>query len=209
MHSNGGMGEPITNKPPVNGGQAAILNVLNSLDDKVKDMYNDEDTFASFVFYCLSTTIKKGTWRVGQNKKLVSHLFTPYDEALALLILENNCDGIKEIVANIDSTYKKRKIKTKYTCKGSFKKGGDFKKADGGQGWTKEGLRRFVELTRIVEESRATNGRCKTIELKIKDSYIIKRSSDMGQNDNIDEDHGEDGNESDSEPVYVCTGIPI
>ena len=66
LHSNVSMGEPITNNPPVNGGQAAIdayyfkkhapaiLNVLNSLDDKVKDMYNDEDTFASFVFYCLS-----------------------------------------------------------------------------------------------------------------------------------------------------------
>jgi hypothetical protein len=80
------MGEPITNNPPVNGEQAAInayyfkkhspatLKVINSLDDKVKDMYNDEDAFASFVFYCLSMMIKKGTWRVGRNKKIG---FTP------------------------------------------------------------------------------------------------------------------------------------
>jgi len=55
---------------------------------------------------------------------LVSHLFTPYDEALALLILENNCDGLKDIVANGALTDKKKKIITKYTCKRSFKKGG-------------------------------------------------------------------------------------
>ena len=47
------------------------------------------------------------------------------------------------------------------------------------------------------------------IELKIKDSYIIKRSSDMGENNNVDEDQEEDEDESNSEPVYVCTGIPI
>ena len=174
-------------------------------------MYNDEDAFASFVFYCLSMTIKKGTWRVSQNKKLVSHLFTPYDETLALLILENNCDGLKDLVANGASADKKKKIETKYTCKRSFKKGGDgghVKKADGGQGWMKAGMRWFIELTRIIEELRV-NGHHKMIELKIKDSYIIKRSSDMGENNNVDEDQEEDEDESNSEPVYVCTGIPI
>jgi hypothetical protein len=225
MQTNGGVGEPIPDNPPADGGQAAIdsyffkkhapalSRVLTSLDGNVKDLYSDEDAFASFIFYCLSTTIKKGTWRVGRNKKLVSQLFTPYDEALALLILENNCAGIKDLVANGTPADKKKKIATKYTCRGQFKKGGDGgsvkKKADGGHGWTKAGMRRFVELTRIVKDSRANSHRV-ALELRIKDSYVIKRSSESGGNNNGDEDEeDEDEDDDDSEPVFVCTGIPI
>lgn len=75
-------------------------------------------------------TIKKSAWRLGRNKKLVSLLFTKYDEALALLILENNCDGIIKIVETVSGD--RRTIKTKYTCKG-------FTESKGGRGWTEEG----------------------------------------------------------------------
>ena len=57
--------------------------------------------------------------------------------ALALLIFENNCIGIKDIVKNGPLADKKKKIKTKYTCKGHSRKGdggGRVKKADGGHG---------------------------------------------------------------------------
>jgi len=174
----------------------------------VRGLFLDEEAFASFVFYCLSTTIKKGTWRLGRNKKLVSQLFTPYDEGLAVLILENNADGIRDLIAN-GRPDKKKKIKTKYTCKEYFKKGDDGtlkknkkNKADGGQGWTKAGMRRYNELTNIVKESRA-GGRRTALEQQIKDSYIVKRSNEGKDSDEDEED------DDDDEPMYVCTGIPI
>ena len=78
-----------------------------------------------------------------------------------MLIVENNCIGIKKIVANgPPAADKKKKIKTKYTpCKGPFKRAVDgtrAKKGDGGHGWTIAGMRCFIELTQIVEESRAS-----------------------------------------------------
>ena len=142
---------PISVNPPADGTQAqidkyffkkhalALLRVLACIEDNPRQLYSDEEAFASFVYNCLSTTIKKGAWRIGQNKKLVSQLFTPYDEALALLIVENNWIGIKEILANGPTSDKKKKIKTKYTCKGIFKRAGDgthVKKGDSGHGWT-------------------------------------------------------------------------
>ena len=223
LERNGGVGEPIADNPPADGGQSeidsyffkkhapALSRVLSIIDNDVKAIYSDEGAFASFIYYCLSTTIKKGTWRVGRNKKLVSDLFTPYDEALALLILENNCIGIKDLVANGPPADKKKKIKTKYTCKGNVRKGdggGRGKKADGGHGWTKAGMRRFVELTKIVEDSRA-HGRRRSLEQRIKDSYVIRRSNGRGDEEEEEDDDDDDDYDSDSEPVFVCTGIPI
>jgi hypothetical protein len=121
--------EPMADYPPISGGQAeidafyfkkhapALSRVLSFIEeDDVKGLFLDEATFASFVYNCLSTTIKKGTWRLGRNKKLVSELFTPCDEALALLILENNANGIRDLIAN-GRPDNKKKIKTKYTCR--------------------------------------------------------------------------------------------
>ena len=216
-----GIEEPLSDNPPDDGGQSeidsyffkkhapALSRVLSYVEGDVNDLYLDNEAFASFIYYCLSTTVKKGTWRVGRNKRLVSHLFTPYDEALALLILENNCVGLRDIVTNGPPTDKKKKIKTKYTCKGQFKKGGDggrLKKADGGRGWIKAGMRRFVDLTKIVEESRARQHRM-AMELQIKQSYVIKRATTTGGDEGDDADDYDD--DSDSEPVIVCTGIPI
>jgi hypothetical protein len=116
-----GYDEPLANNPPCNGGQAyidlfffkkhapALSRVLSFIEeDDVKGLFLDEEAFASFVYYCLSTTIKKGTWRIGRNKKLVSQLFTPYDEGLALVLLENNAEGIRDILANGRPDKKKR-----------------------------------------------------------------------------------------------------
>jgi hypothetical protein len=77
--------------------------------------------------------------------------------------------------------------------------------ADGSQGWTKAGTRRFNELTEIVKESRERSQRI-ALEQRIKDSYVIRRSRGGGGSSD-DDDDSED--ESDDEPVYVCTGIPI
>jgi hypothetical protein len=56
-------------------------------------------------------TIRKLSWRLGQNKTFVSQLFTKYDEALALLILENNCAGITDIVEGVAAD--RKNIKTR------------------------------------------------------------------------------------------------
>jgi hypothetical protein len=136
-----GFDEPIPDNPP-DGTQAeidswfckkhapALSRMLSYVEGDIAELYEDEEAFAAFVHFALSTTtIKKSAWRLGWNKKLVSSLlFTKYDKALAVLILENNCDGIKEIVEGVSG--ERRTIKTKYTCKG-------FKESNkGGRSWT-------------------------------------------------------------------------
>jgi hypothetical protein len=183
--------EPIPDNPP-DGSQAeidswfskkhavALPRVLSYVEGNLSDLFNDQEAFAAFVHYALSTTIKKSSWRLGRNKKLVSQLFTKYDEALALLILENNCAGIKEIVEK--GAADKKTIKTKYTCRG-------FKKSDGGRGWTERGMMRFSEIVELVECARNHVARADN-ERKIKESYLVKRQnndSDSADDDSDDE----------------------
>ena len=146
----------------------------------------------------------KSSWRLGRIKTFVSQLFTKYDEALALLILENNCAGIIDIVEEVAAD--KKTINTRYTCRG-------FKKSDGGQGWTEEGMMRFSELAEIVESSRR-HGLRADIERRIKESYLVKRKVDDtsdGEDDNDGEDAGRTGGtRARRARVFVCTGgIPI
>ncbi len=206
--------EPIPDNPPDDSQAAidswfcerhapALPRVLSYIEGNVADLYQDEGAFAAFVHYALSTTIKKSSWRLGRNKKLVSHLFTKYDEALALLILENNCTGIQDIANGVPVD--KKKIKTKYTCEGKLKQ------SDGGCGWTKEAMRRVTEFTGIVEASRE-NGRRVGLEMKIKVAYLVTRARAEEDEDDEEDDEEEGGRHWGRvrhEPVYVCTGIPI
>lgn len=205
--------EPIPDNPP-DGSQGeidswfskkhavALPRVMSYIAEDLAGLYQDEEAFAAFVHYALSNTIRKSSWRLGRNKTFVSQLFTKYDEALALLILENNCAGITDIVEGVAAD--KKTIKTRYTCRG-------FKKSDGGRGWTEEGMMRFSELAEIVESSRR-HGLRADIERRIKESYLVKRKVD--DSDGEDDDDGEDagrtgGTRVRRARVFVCTGIPI
>jgi hypothetical protein len=203
--------EPIPDNPP-DGSQTeidswfskkhavALPRVMSYITENLAGLYQDEEAFAAFVHYALSNTIRKSSWRLGRNKTFVSQLFTKYDEALALLILENNCVGITDIVEGVAAD--KKTIKTKYTCRG-------FKKSDGGRGWTEEGMIRFSELTEIVESSRS-HGLRADIERRIKESYLVKRKGDVSDGDDDDgEEAGMTGGRVRRARVFVCTGIPI
>jgi hypothetical protein len=204
--------EPIPDNPP-DGSQAeidswfskkhaiALPRVMSYIANDLPRIYQDEEAFAAFVHYALSHTIKKSSWRLGRNKTFVSQLFTKYDEALALLILENNSAGITDIVEGVATD--KKTIKTRYTCRG-------FKKSDGGRGWTEEGMMRFSELTEIVESSRS-HGLRADIERRIKESYLVKRKVDDSDGDDDDDGNeaGRTGGRARRARVFVCTGIPI
>jgi hypothetical protein len=176
--------------------------MLSYIEGDMSELYEDEEAFAAFVHFALSTTIKKSAWRLGRNKKLVSLLFTKYDEALALLILENNCEGIKEI-AEGGAGERRTTIKTKYTCKG-------FKESNkGGRGWTEEGMLRFCDIKAIVDWSR-NHGRREGMERRIKEAYVVKRNNRRGEDsDEEDEGGGRVRGRMPSERLIVCTGIPI
>jgi hypothetical protein len=208
-----GIDEPIPDNPP-DGTQAqidswfckkhapALSRMLSYVEGDMAELYEDEGAFAAFVHFALSTTIKKSAWRLGRNKKLVSLLFTKYDEALALLILENNCEGIKEIAEGVGAG-ERRTIKTKYTCKG-------FKESNkGGRGWTEEGMLRFCDIEAIVDQSR-NHGRREGMERRIKEAYVVKRNNSRGEeSDEEDDDGGRVRGRMPRERLIVCTGIPI
>lgn len=177
-----------------------MLHIVESTD--VTDLYKDEDSFAAFVHFVLSSTIRKSTWRLGRNKKMISQLFTIHDEALALLLLENSSEGWRDVANGV--AVDKRNLKTKYTCKGKSVH------SDGGRGWTDNGMRRFSALTDIVRQSRS-NGQRVEIEARLKRAYTLKTGYVQGGHEDDSEDEGDDeqGASVRREPVYVDTGIPI
>ena len=73
-------------------------------------------------------------------------------------------------------------------------------------GLLKAGIRHFIELTQIVEESRKCGHRM-ILKQRIKDSYVIRRAG-VAEADEVEDDDA-DEEDSDSELIYVCTGIPI
>jgi hypothetical protein len=69
----------------------------------------------------------------------------------------------------------------------------------------KAGMRHFVELTKIVEESRA-HGRCMSLEQRIKYSYVMRRSNGWGDEEEEEED--DDDNDEDSDSEYSMQWYP-
>jgi hypothetical protein len=48
----------------------ALPRVLSYVEGNLADLFHDQEAFAAFVHYALSTTtIKKSSWRLGRNKK--------------------------------------------------------------------------------------------------------------------------------------------
>lgn len=102
------------------------------------------EIWKEYVELCLYPTIAQQKFKSKHKKEFLSDFVTPYDEAFAVLTLENN---IEEWIFQCLNQGKRGKDLTRYTGIG-YKKDGKKK------GWSKEGLRRFNTICDKIEDVR-------------------------------------------------------
>ena len=139
------------------------------------------DLFRTFVDFCLIHFTTSINWRYKACNMAISDIFTESDEALCILLIENNADDYVRMY------HEKRKIgrreaKPRYTkVECSEKK---FK------GWDKRGISRFNKIVTAVKRNREMST-SKEMEMKLKANYA-GISGNVAEND-IDDSNDDEG----------------
>ena len=101
---------------------------------------SDEDLLYLFYSKCVSRAVGKQKWNEFKDEKCLNEFVNPSDEALAMLVIENNLTKWMDEIRFGQDQRANEKHKTLYT--------------EGEQGckWTKRGMLRFVELLKGCRE---------------------------------------------------------
>ena len=116
---------------------------------------NDNESlmcYFEFIEYFVSAVVGKIRYKENRCVKVMSEFVTTADEALAILIFENNFDTWKDMAKN--TITKNSEVARKYTNGGSSK--GDTASSRRYQGWSSEGINRFNELFDLVKKDRSS-----------------------------------------------------
>lgn len=97
---------------------------------------------------CLAVMTGREEWKLNHRKIHLSNFITIADEALALVVLENNLAEWTAQITNNETSPPKKRRKTKYTGNGVREDGTK-------KGWSLEGKRRFNDIYDNVEKARA------------------------------------------------------
>ena len=144
------------------------------------------DLLQTFINYCLFHFCTSMNWRYKAYSTLISDIFTDSDEALCMLLIENNTSDYVKVMNN------KTKISRKFAQPKYTKMDNTSKKF---KGWNRKGIQRFNVLVRAVKLSRESS--CsKEMEIELKSRYQ-KISGRNINNDNYDS----------NELNYICIGI--
>jgi hypothetical protein len=137
---------PIYNKKVLDGLETLFQSYVNSEDPKklAKIRIEDINAFHAFAVLCLKHTVGVMTWKVKHRKMALSDIYSVSDEALALVILENNAQVWKDKVYGTATENSKGGRYMKQSKDGSIRKD-----------WSDEGKQRFDDLFCQVREQRA------------------------------------------------------
>lgn len=131
--------------------RAAIGHLLQRAKDKKVEYVRRDGTYQELKLFaeaCLSAVMMNQVWKMNFVRVKISQFVTLEDEALALLILENNVEEWIEQAERKEGEKpaKKRRL-TRYTGKG--------RKIDGTKkGWSLEGKERFNAIFDVLEKER-------------------------------------------------------
>ena len=125
-------------------------------DDGLEDLriHDNLDAFEVFVRYVIPPVVRKMLFRTKRIKEKVSTFVTVFDEAFAMLVLENNAEKWKIFYDNENQhglTSKKGKSAKPRYCPTS---GVDAKQSTYTGNWTEEGIDRYNELCDLVHQKR-------------------------------------------------------
>ena len=130
-------------------------------------------------------------WRYKACNSCISDIFTESDEALCILLIENNADDYAKMYRE-QRKIGRKEARPKYTKVECVEK--KFK------GWDRRGIRRFNTIVAAIKRNRELNT-SKEMELKLKANYVklsgkgveaedVESEEDM---DDLDEVNGYDG----------------
>ena len=89
------------------GEDKVIQNIKNLVElagdsnafDNMRLNSDNQEVFGTFVNYCLVHLTSSVNWRCKAYNTCISDIFTETDEALAMLLLENNIDGLQKVIS--------------------------------------------------------------------------------------------------------------
>lgn len=116
----------------------------------LEKIYEDLETFRAFVHFAMSAAVTRGTWRLVRARKCVSQIFTEYDEALALALLDNSCIAWNSLNNAVDEGTGAPLLRTKYICY-NIKVGN---KTGLKRGWSVKGVTQYNKFVALVKRVR-------------------------------------------------------
>jgi len=137
---------PIYNVHILDGLETLFQSHVNSNETKKlsRSRIDDINAFYAFVVLCLRHTVGVMTWKLKHRKFDISDIFSVSDEALALVVLENNAMVWKNKAYGTDTVVKAKYMKT--AKDGSVRKD-----------WSDEGKERFNDIFCQVKDLRLTS----------------------------------------------------
>ena len=137
---------PIYNVHILDGLETLFQSHVNSNETKKlsRIRIDDINAFHAFVVLCLRHTVGVMTWKLKHRKFDISDIFSVSDEALALVVLENNAMVWKNKAYGTDTVVKAKYMKT--AKDGSVRKD-----------WSDEGKERFNDIFCQVKDLRLTS----------------------------------------------------
>jgi hypothetical protein len=137
---------PIYNVHILDGLETLFQSHVNSNETKKlsRIRIDDINAFHAFVVLCLRHTVGVMTWKLKHRKFDISDIFSVSDEALALVVLENNAMVWKNKAYGTDTVVKAKYMKT--AKDGSVRKD-----------WSDEGKERFNDVFCQVKDLRLTS----------------------------------------------------
>ena len=150
----------------------------------------DKEHFNTFIELCLIHSTTAVRWRYKCYCTPISKIFTICDEALAMLMLENNVADLKRI--NSEKRKLTRKESTPKYTRVNKDTGNKF------QGWHKDGIKRFNELYKVVKEQREKE-ESKELEIELRNKFARLGNNDNNQGEGRQMQQGSDNDNSDNE----------
>ena len=156
--------------------------------DALQNLRQDPENFEVFetlVSFCLIHFTTSFNWRYNAYSVVISELFTPSDEALCILLLENNAaDYVK--MHDEQRKINRKESKPKWTkVESSDKK---FK------GWDRRGIRRFNVIVKAITTNRQLTV-SQNMEHKLKMKYARLSQNEIDGNEDDSQSNNEDLND--------------
>ena len=184
--------------------RAQIEMICDKIDDGTSffvDMRKNEnhELFQAFVEYCLIHSISSMDWRTKCYNTTVSKMFTVADEAMAILLLENNAKDLR-LIKDKRRKLPRKQQNSKFT---KIDKEGD--SGESFQGWHKKGIKRYNELFKIIKESRKLRS-----SMELENKLLTKFATIKGKVYREDEEEQEDyNNDEDDDDVFAMDEFEI
>ena len=137
------------------------------------------DMFRTFVSCCLIHFTTSINWQYKACVTCISEIFTELDEALCILLIENNADDYAKMYHE-QRKITRKEARPKYTKVECVDK--KFK------GWDKKGIKRFNNIVAAVKKNRELST-SKEMEMQLKSKYVeLSGKGVETDDDEFDED---------------------